>query len=160
MRNLLELTPLVRGWILKTVNQPQWFHFKVQMRPCRPPASTATETDDLAAAISTSRCADTEVAVTADHSGSIEMERPSVSAAPATATDTIVGGSHGTSDPASDIKCWMVILDALGHHTRHREEKRGDQSQQKSLQESKENLKTRDSLEVGKQISPLLLILS
>ena len=126
MRNLLELSPLVRGWILKTVNQPQWFHFKVQMRPCRPPASTATETDDLAAAISTSRCTDTEVAVAADHSGSIEMERPSVGTAPATTTNTIMGGSHGASDPASDIKGWMIILNALGHHTRHRKQKRGN----------------------------------
>ena len=106
------------------------FCFEVQVRPGRPTARVAAKTNDLAAVIGACWSTSVEMAVTRLDPCPGQMKRPSVGGCPATPTDPVMGGTHRATHTTGDVQGWMVLFDALGHHTRHRHKQRGKQTQQ------------------------------
>jgi len=115
---------------LKRIEKMQRFCFEVQMRTGRPTTGIPTKTNDLAAVVGTSGSASTEMAITRLDACPGQMKRPSMGGCPATPTDAIMSGTHRATNTAGDVQGWMVLFDALGHHTRHRHKQRGKQTQQ------------------------------
>ena len=115
---------------LKHVQEMQGFRFEVKMRTSRPSARVATKTNDLAAVIGACWGTSIEVAVSRLDACPSQVKRPSVGGCPATPTDPVMGSTHRATNTAGDVQGWMVLFDALGHHTRHRHKQRGKQTQQ------------------------------
>ena len=108
----------------------QWFRFKVKVRTSRPATCVPAETNDLATVVGACWGTSIEMAVTRLDACPSQMKRPSVGRCPATPTDPVMSGTHRATNTAGDVQGWMVLFDALGHHTRHRHKQRGKQSEQ------------------------------
>jgi hypothetical protein len=108
----------------------QGFCFEVQMGTRRPTARVPAKTNDLATVVGASGRTSVEMAVTRLDPGPSQMKRPSMGGRPATPTNTIMSRTHRTAHAAGDVQGWVVLFDALGHHTRHRHKQRGKQTQQ------------------------------
>ncbi len=109
----------------------QWFRFKVKVRSGRPATRVPAKTNDLATVIGTSWSSNTQMAVAGLDAVTSQMKRPAQGGAPTTPPNTIVGSTNRTTDTARDIQRWVVLFDALGHHTRHRYKQRCEQTQQR-----------------------------
>ena len=131
LRRLLHRFQLICTGSFEPIQEMQGFRFEMQVRTSRPAACVPTETNDLAAAVGASRSTNAQMAVSGLDASPSEMKRPAQGGTPTTPADPIVGSTYRTSDAAGDVQAWMILFDAMGHHTRHRQKQRREQTEQR-----------------------------
>ena len=108
----------------------QGLRFEVEVRAGGPAACVPAETNDLTAAIGTSGSTGTQMAVTGLDAGPSQMKCSAKGGAPTTPPDTVVGSTNRSTHTTGDVQGWVVLLNAMGHHPRHRHKQRCEQAQQ------------------------------
>ena len=127
---MLHRFQLLSAGAFKRIQEMQWFRFKVKVRTSRPATRIPAKTNDLPPVVGASGSTNAQMAVASLDASTSQMKCPAQGGAPTTPPDTIVGSSNRTTHAAGDIQRWVVLLDTMGHHTRHRHKQRCEQTQQ------------------------------